>query len=289
VSLADALHLAFMQRALAAGLLIAVMAGMLGVFVVQRRLSFLGAGLAHAAFGGMGLGAFVIVSSGLLASGIGLLRHPLWIAVPFSLLAALGIAWVRERTQLSSDTAIGVFFAVSVALGVLFFSIIPPDVNLGLSLMDLLFGSILSVTQPDLLVIAGVAAVALAFLVGAWGSLGYATFDDELARTDGVRGRLLEVLLFACAALVITVSAVVVGIILMAAYLVIPAASARLLARSLWQMTVLSVGLAVISTLLGLALSYLVDVPSGSTIVLTQAVLFLVAAALSRSVRGSPA
>ncbi len=289
MSLADALHLAFMQRALAAGLLIAVMAGMLGVFVVQRRLSFLGAGLAHAAFGGMGLGAFVIVSSGLLASGIGLLRHPLWIAVPFSLLAALGIAWVRERTQLSSDTAIGVFFAVSVALGVLFFSIIPPDVNLGLSLMDLLFGSILSVTQPDLLVIAGVAAVALAFLVGAWGSLGYATFDDELARTDGVRGRLLEVLLFACAALVITVSAVVVGIILMAAYLVIPAASARLLARSLWQMTVLSVGLAVISTLLGLALSYLVDVPSGSTIVLTQAVLFLVAAALSRSVRGSPA
>jgi len=289
VSLADALHLAFMQRALAAGLLIAVMAGMLGVFVVQRRLSFLGAGLAHAAFGGMGLGAFVIVSSGLLASGIGLLRHPLWIAVPFSLLAALGIAWVRERTQLSSDTAIGVFFAVSVALGVLFFSIIPPDVNLGLSLMDLLFGSILSVTQPDLLVIAGVAAVALAFLVGAWGSLGYATFDDELARTDGVRGRLLEVLLFACAALVITVSAVVVGIILMAAYLVIPAASARLLARSLWQMTVLSVGLAVISTLLGLALSYLVDVPSGSTIVLTQAVLFLIAAALSRSVRGSPA
>lgn len=282
MSLADALHLAFMQRALAAGALIAVMAGLLGVFVVQRRLSFLGAGLAHAAFGGMGLGAFVIVSSGLLASGVGLLRHPLWIAAPFSLLAALGIAWVREHTELSSDTAIGVFFAVSVALGVLFFSIIPPDVNLGLSLMDLLFGSILAVTGPDLIAIAVVAAVAVTFLLGLWGRLGYATFDDELARTDGVPTRLLEYLLFACAALVIAVSSVVVGIILMAAYLVIPAASARLLARSLAQMTALSVLLALLSTVVGLALSYLVDVPSGSAIVLVQAALFLVAAALAR-------
>ncbi len=282
MSLTDALHLAFMQRALAAGVLIAVMAGLLGVFVVQRRLSFLGAGLAHAAFGGMGLGAFIIVSSGLLASGMGLLRHPLWIAAPFSLLAALGIAWVREHTELSSDTAIGVFFAVSVALGVLFFSIIPPDVNLGLSLMDLLFGSILAVTGPDLVAIAVVAALAVTFLLGLWGRLGYATFDDELARTDGVPTRLLEYLLFACAALVIAVSSVVVGIILMAAYLVIPAASARLLARSLAQMTVLSVVLAVLSTVVGLALSYLVDVPSGSTIVLVQAALFVVAAVAAR-------
>jgi zinc transport system permease protein len=282
VSLLDAMHLAFMQRALAAGALIAVMAGLLGVFVVQRRLSFLGAGLAHAAFGGMGLGAFIIVSSGLLASGLGLLHHPLWIAAPFSLLAALGIAWVREHTRLSSDTAIGVFFAVSVALGVLFFSLIPPDVNLGLSLMDLLFGSILAVTGPDLAAIAVVAVVAVAFLLGVWGRLAYATFDDELARTYGVPARLLEYLLFACAALVIAVSSVVVGIILMAAYLVIPAASARLLARSLAQMTVLSVVLAVITTIVGLALSYLADVPSGSTIVLTQAALFLVAAVVSR-------
>lgn len=282
MSLSAALHLAFMQRALAAGVLVAIMAGLLGVFVVQRRLSFLGAGLAHAAFGGMGLGAFVIASTGLLASGVGLLRHPLWIAVPFSLLAGLGIAWVRANTALSSDTAIGVAFAVSVALGVLFFSIIPPSVNLGLSLMDLLFGSILSVTAPDLWVIVAVAAAAVAFLGVAWSRIAYATFDDELARTDGVPSRLLEVLLFACAAVVIAVSSVVVGIILMAAYLVIPAASARLLARSLLQMTVLSVVLAVSSTLVGLALSYLIDVPSGSTIVLTQAALFLLAALLAR-------
>jgi zinc transport system permease protein len=282
MGLLDAFQFAFMQRALAAGLLIAVMAGLLGVFVVQRRLSFLGDGLAHAAFGGMGLGAFVIVATGLAGSGLGLLRHPLWIAIPFSLLAALAIAWTRNHTRLSSDTAIGVFFAVSVALGVLFFSLIPPDVNLGLSLMDLLFGSILGVTGPDLAVIATVAVVAVTVLLGAWGRLAYATFDEELAATDGVPVRALEYVLFGLAAVVIAVSSVVVGIILMAAYLVIPAASARLLARSLAQMTLLSVLFGVLSTAVGLALSYLVDVPSGSTIVLTQAALFLPAALLSR-------
>ncbi len=282
MSLVEALSLPFVQRALAAGVLIAAMAGLLGVFVVQRRLSFLGDGLAHAAFGGMGLGAFVIVATGLASSGLGLLSHPLWIAVPFSLLAALAIAWVKGNTRLSSDTAIGVFFAVSVALGVTFFSLIPPDVDLGLSLMDLLFGSILGVRATDLAVIAVVAAASVTLLIVLWGRLGYATFDEELARTDGVPARTLEYVLFACAAVVIAVSAVVVGIILMAAYLVIPAATARLMSRSLAQMTVLGVVLGVTSTIVGLLVSFLVDVPSGSTIVLTQAALFLPAAAFAR-------
>jgi zinc transport system permease protein len=138
------------------------------------------------------------------------------------------------------------------------------------------------VTGPDLAVIATVAVVAVTVLLGAWGRLAYATFDEELAATDGVPVRALEYVLFGLAAVVIAVSSVVVGIILMAAYLVIPAASARLLARSLAQMTLLSVLFGVLSTAVGLALSYLVDVPSGSTIVLTQAALFLPAALLSR-------
>ena len=268
----------FMQRAVAAGLMIALMCALLGVFVVQRRLSFLGDGLAHAAFGGMGIGAFVIVSSGLLAEGAGLLRNPLWVAVPFALLTGLGIAWVRDRTELSSDTAIGVFFAVSVALGVLFFSRIPPDVNIGVNVMDLLFGSILAVRSTELGVIAVVAVAAIALLLGLWGPLAYATFDDELARTDGVPARTLEYLLFGLAAVVITVSATVVGIILMAAYLVIPAAAARLWARSMVSMTIIAVLVGSTTTLLGVAASYLFDVPTGSAIILTQALVFVVAA-----------
>lgn len=278
MSLLEALTLPFFQRAVIAGILIAVMSGVLGVFVVQRRLAFLGDGLAHAAFGGMGIGAYVIVTSGLIGSSVALLQHPLWIALPFSLLAALVIAALRKRTRLSSDTAIGVSFAVSVALGVMFFSLIPPDVNLGVSVLDLLFGSILGVRRGDLLAISIVAALAVAALLAAWGRLSYATFDDELARSDGVRTGALELALYLLAAVVIAVSASVVGIVLMAAYLVIPAAAARLLAPTLARMTLLSVALGVTSTVAGLALSFYLDVPSGATIVLTQAALFVPAA-----------
>ena len=280
--LAAALTLPFFQRAVAAGLLVALGSGLIGVFVVQRRLSFLGDGLAHAAFGGMGIGAFAIVTSGLLGSGLALLNNPIWIAVPFSLLVAYVIFLLRTRTDLSSDTAIGVAFAVSVALGVLFFSLIPPDAALGLSLMDLLFGSILGVRRVDLIVMLVVMGLATAVIIATWGHLAYATFDEELARSDGVKTGALELTLYLVAAVVVAVSAVVVGVILMAAYLVIPAATARLVARTLAQMTVLSVVLGVIATVAGLLLSFVLDVPSGATIVLVQAAMFVPAAVFWR-------
>ena len=225
--LAFLFSLPFMQRALLAGVLIAVAAGLLGTFIVQRGLAFLGDGLAHSAFGGLALGAFVAATVG----SAGLLEQPLLIAAPFTLLAALGIAWVRDRTRLSSDVTIGVFFAVSVALGVLFISIIPPERNV-VDVWHLLFGSILAVGRGDLWVIGTVTGLASLVLCVTWPRLAYATFDEELARTDGVPTRRLEYLLFAVAALVVVVSAQVVGIVLMAAYLVIPAAAARLVSRS---------------------------------------------------------
>ena len=115
-----------------------------------------------------------------------------------------------------------------------------------------------------------------------WGQLAYATFDAELAQTDGVKVRGLEYLLFALAAVIIVVSVKVVGVILIASYLVIPAASARLLSRSLFHMTLLSVLIGLLSTALGLILSYFLDVPSGSTIILTQAAVFIVAALFAK-------
>ena len=277
-ALASMLDYGFMQRALVGGAAIAVMAGLLGVFVVQRGLAFLGDGLAHASFGGIALGALVAYGT----AGSGLLAQPLWVALPFTLAAALGIAWVRDRTSLSSDTAIGVFFAVSVALGVLFLSLIPPDRNV-VDVWHLLFGSILSVGPADLGIILVTAALVTAALLWAWPRLAYATFDAELARTDGVRVRALDYALFAIAAVAVVVSAQVVGIVLMAAYLVIPAATARLASRSLAAMTVSSVAIGLVSTLAGLSASYLADVPSGSTIILIQAAAFAVAAVAGRN------
>jgi zinc transport system permease protein len=280
--LLEILGFAFMQRALAAGLLVALMSGLLGTFVVQRRLSFLGDGLAHAAFGGMGIGALAVVTFGVVEAGGGWLRHPLWVALPFALVTALGIAYVRDRTDLSSDTAIGVFFAVAVALGVLAFSRIPPDVNLGFNVMDLLFGSILAVRTTELTAIVVAAVVVVVTLGFVWGRLAYATFDDELARTDGVRARRLEYLLFVLAAVVVAVSAVVVGIVLMAAYLVIPAAAARLWSRSLAGTSARAVAIGMTTTLVGVVASFYLDAPTGSAIILTQAAVFVAAIVLRR-------
>jgi len=254
----------------------------LGTFVVQRRLSFLGDGLAHSAFGGMGIGALAVVTFGVVEAGGGWLRHPLWVALPFALLTALGIAYVRDRTDLSSDTAIGVFFAVAVALGVLAFSRIPPDVNLGFNVMDLLFGSILAVRTTELTAIVVAAVVVVVTLGFVWGRLAYATFDDELARTDGVRARRLEYLLFVLAAVVVAVSAVVVGIVLMAAYLVIPAAAARLWSRSLAGTSARAVVIGMATTLVGVVASFYLDAPTGSAIILTQAAVFVAAIVLRR-------
>lgn len=280
--LLEILSYGFMQRAIAAGLLVALMSGLLGTFVVQRRLSFLGDGLAHAAFGGMGIGALAIVAFGLLEAGIPWLRNPLWIALPFALLTAMLIALVRDRTELSSDTAIGVFFAVAVSLGVVAFSRIPPDVNLGFNVVDLLFGSILAVRTTELTAIALATVLVVLTLSRIWGELAYATFDDELARTDGVRSRRLEYLLFALAAVVVAVSAVVIGIVLMAAYLVIPAASARLLSNSLAGTSVRAVLIGMVSTLLGVVASFVFDTPTGGAIILTQAAFFFSVVALRR-------
>lgn len=273
----EVLGYGFMQRALLAGLAVAAMGGLIGTFMVQRRLSFLGDGLAHAAFGGMGVGAFVIVTSGALAAGGGLLRNPLWIAVPCVLLVSLAVAYVRQRTGLSSDTAIGVFFAVSVALGVVFFSRIPPDAAIGVNVFDLLFGSVLSVRQGELTAILTTAAVVLAVLMVTWGRLAYASFDEELARTDGVRTGRLEYLLFALAGLAVAVSAVVVGVVLMAAYLIIPAATARLWSRTLAGTSARAVAIGMATTLAGMLASFTFDLPSGSAVILSQAVLFTLA------------
>ena len=276
MELIELFEFAFMRRALIAGLLIALMTSILGVFVVQRGLAFLGDGLAHASFGGMGLGALIVFGLGA-SLGTDIFRQPLWVALPFTIMAALGIAWVCDQTNLSSDTAVGVFFAVSVSLGVIFFSIIPPDADIGVDVFDLLFGSILGIRQVDLLMIAIVCVLSLLFFALAWGHLGYATFDEEMAKVDGIRSRILEYLLFAIAGVVVAVSALVVGVILIAAYLVIPAAAARLLSRSLIEWTIISLGIGVITTFLGLIMSFILDVPSGSTIVLSQALTFILA------------
>ncbi|MBX3141458.1 MAG: metal ABC transporter permease [Trueperaceae bacterium] len=283
--LRDAFAFTFMQRALLAGSLIAVASGLLGTFVVQRRLAYLGDGLAHAAFGGTGVGAFVLVAAGQYGARSEFLRHPLLIALPAALATGLLITYVKRRTQLSSDTTIGVFLAVAVAVGLFFFTRIPVDTPLGFDIMDVLFGSILAVGRVDLIAIAAITALAGAVLARAWGKLAYATFDEELARSDGVNTARLEYLLVGTTAAVVAASSVVVGVVLMTAYLVIPAATARLGSLTLLGMTVKAVAIGVATTGAGLLGAFLFDAPTSSMLILMQAGVFGVVA-VGRAVAG---
>ncbi len=283
--LREAFAFTFMQRALLAGSLIAVASGLLGTFVVQRRLAYLGDGLAHAAFGGTGVGAFVLVASGQYGARSEFLRHPLLIALPVALATGLLITYVKRRTQLSSDTTIGVFLAVAVAVGLFFFTRIPVDTPLGFDIMDVLFGSILAVGRADLIAIAVITIVTGAVLVRAWGKLAYATLDEELARSDGVNTARLEYLLVGITAAVVAASSVVVGVVLMTAYLVIPAATARLASLTLLGMTVKAVVIGVATTGAGLLGAFVFDAPTSSMLILMQAVVFGLVA-VGRAVAG---
>jgi len=261
----DAFSMPFMQRALAGGLLAALLASYYGPFLVQRGLSFLGSGLAHAAFGGVALGL-------LLGA------QPLWVALPFTVAVALAIVWVRQRTGLKDDTAVGILFAVSMALGVVFISLKTGYTG---EIQAILFGSVLYVTPADLYLAGGVAVASLLTLP-LWGRWAYATFDRSLAQADGVPTQRDDYLLAACLAVAIVVSIKIVGMVLAAAFLVLPPAFARLVAPTFSRMTVYSVLFGSATVAAGLALSYAVNLPSGPVIILLEAALFFTALALPR-------
>ena len=255
--MAEIFTLPFMQRALIAGALVGFLASYYGVFVVQRGLSFLGSGLAHAAFGGIALGLLLNF-------------EPLWIAVPFTVIVAVGIFWVRDKTELGSDTAVGIFFAVSMALGVVFLFLKKEYTS---DAFTYLFGSILAVTRTDLKITGSVVLLTL-LTFPLWRRWAYASFDRELAETDHLAVDRDDYLLSILIAVTVVVAIKVVGIVLIAAFLVIPAATSRLLSPTFRRMTVVSIVIGVISAIIGLWLSYYLDIPSGATIILFQAILF---------------
>ena len=255
----------FMLYALIAGVLVGFLSSYYGVFIVQRGLGFLGSGLAHAAFGGVAL-------------GILLNQEPLWIAVPFTVLVAVGITWVKDKTKLGGDTTIGIFFSVSMALGVIFIFM---KRQYSSDAFNYLFGSILSVTLADIIVPAVLIIITL-LLFPFWKRWAYSSFDRELAQADRVPVNFDDYLLSILIAITVVVSIKVVGIVLIAAFLVIPPATSRLISRSFSRMTVFSITIGILTALIGLWTSYYLDVPSGATIILLQALLFFLVMIVQR-------
>jgi len=248
----EALQYEFLRNALAAGVLASIACGIVGVFVVVKRIVFISGGISHASFGGVGLGYL-----------LGL--EPILGAVLFAIASALGMGVISKRTKQREDTAIGILWALGMASGVIFVGFSPgykPD------LFSYLFGSILSVPLSDLVLMLALDGVIVIAVYSLYKEFLAISFDDEFATVAGVPVAGLYLVLLILVALTVVVLIRVVGIVLVLALLTIPAALSGQYTHSLKKMMLLSVLLSIIFTFVGLWLSYTLDLASGATIIL---------------------
>lgn len=259
--MSDFLAYAFVQRALVTGTILGVTCAVLSFFVVLRRMAFVGVGLSHAALGGVAVGVVLGVP-------------PLLAAAVFTTGVAWIIGWLRGRSEVSEDTAIGVFFPTAMALGVVLISLSPAYRQ---DLMGYLFGNILSVRPEEVIPLAALSAVGLGLVAYWFKELLFLGVDEEAAQAAGVPARPLRFLLLTLLAVTIVAAVRLVGIVLVSAFLVIPAATGQAIARSLRGMLVVAILSAVVSVLVGLMISWAWDLPSGAAIVLVSAALFFLA------------
>ena len=262
----DPLAFPFFVRALAASVIVGLVCAVVGSFMVLRGLAFMGDALSHSAFPGV-VAAY-------------LLKGPFYLGAAIAAVGtALAIGWITSRGRLRGDTAIGVLFAGMFALGIFMFSRIPNYVG---DLFGFLFGEILGIGDGDLLAISVLAIVVLAVMALFWKELLYSTFDPQGAAAAGLPVIRLEYLFLALIALTIVVSLQAVGIILVVAMLVTPAAIGQLLASSFWRLLGVAVAVGVIGPVVGLYLSYWLDSATGATIVLVETLVFIVAVVVGR-------
>jgi zinc transport system permease protein len=262
----EALQYEFMRNALMAGLLAAIACGIVGVYVVVKRIVFISGGIAHTSFGGIGLGYFL---------GI----NPIIGALFFSLASSLAIGGITRRTRLPADTAIGILWAVGMALGVIFINLTPgyaPD------LMSYLFGNILTVPFSDILLMLALDVVIIGIVVVFYKEYLILSFDEEYATAVGMPVEKLYLLLLAMIALTVVVLIRVVGMILVIALLTFPAAMARLFTHNMKTMMLLSMLFGFVFTFGGLWLSYALSLPSGATIILLGGTALAISFGLSR-------
>jgi ABC-type Mn2+/Zn2+ transport system permease subunit len=259
----------FFVRALAAGLAVGAMCGAVSVLVVLRRMSYIGHGLSHSVLGGVAVA---------LAVGADLYLG----AAVATVVSALLIHRIARVRGLHADAAIGVVTTALFAVGVVVVSMSGAG---RMSTEALLFGDVLGVTRTDLIVVASAAAVVFGVLFAYAKPLLLVTFDPAVAPAHGVRAGYIEVLFNLLVAGVIVVSVRVLGVLLIAAAVVIPAAAARLVTASLGRMFAIATSVGVASSVIGLYASFYVNAPSGATIVLTATALFI-AASLLAGVRG---
>jgi zinc transport system permease protein len=249
----------FIRNAMIATILVNIACGIVGTFVVTKRIVFISGGISHAAFGGIGLGYF-----------LGL--DPIITAIPFSILAAFGIGFIAKKTKVGEDAAIGILWAIGMSLGIIFINLTPgyaPD------LFSYLFGNILTIPFSDLIIMVVLDMIIVVITILFYKEFKAISFDEEFSKVAGVPVDILYFLLLGMVALSVVILIKVVGIILVIALLTIPASMCRQFTNNIKTLIFLSMSVGIILTIGGLWISYILDLASGATIIILLGIVFL--------------
>jgi zinc transport system permease protein len=260
------LQAGFVQRAFIISIVIAVLSSILSIFIVLKKISLIGDGLAHTAFGGIALGYYLNFI-------------PLWVAGVTVVLGSLGITKAIRSTRISSDAAVAVFLQLGLAGGIVLISVAR---GFGISLESLLFGSVLLVDYDQIIIAAVVAAITLGILFLFFKEIVYVTFDETQARAAGIRTWFFDYLISVLSGIVVIVAIPIVGILLISSLLVLPALTSTQIAKSFRQTVILSPIIGLLTVTVGLLMSLIINSAPGGTIVLTGIAILAIAFAAKR-------
>ena len=260
----DLLQYAFFQNALLGSLLTAIACGIVGTYIVSRRLVFITGGITHTSFGGLGIGFYAGV-------------NPILTALIFSVMSAFGVEWVSRKQGIREDSAIAGFWSLGMALGVIFIFLTP---GFAPNLSAYLFGNILTISYTDILWIGVLATVLIIFFLLFHREILYVAFDNDFAVTQRLPVKLVEYTMMFFIAVTIVLSIRLVGIMLLMSMVTIPQITINLFTSNFNKIILGSVVLGFLGCLAGLILSYFLNVPSGAFIILVLIIFFLVAKGL---------
>ena len=268
----EILQYSFITNSLLAAFFASITCGIVGTYIVTRRMVFLSGGITHASFGGIGMGYF-----------FGL--NPIFSAAVFAILSALGVEFLSKRTEIREDSVIGILWSFGMAIGIIFIFITPGYVP---NLMTYLFGSILTVSGLDVWLMLALSVILILFFTFFYRLILFVAYDQNYARTHKIAVDLLNYILISLVALTIVLNIKVVGIILVISLLTIPQSIANLFSKNFRNIILLSIVISLVGVLTGLIFSYKINIPSGAAIIFSLVIFFGLAKAtqmiLSRSI-----
>ncbi len=259
----------FFQHALIGSLLTAIACGIIGTYIVARRLVFISGGITHASFGGLGLGFY-------------LGTNPIWMAMLFSVLSAFGVEWASKSQNIREDSAIAGVWSLGMALGVIFIFLTP---GYAPNLSAFLFGNILTITRMDIYGVAALAVILIGLFTLFFHEIVYVAFDRNFAKTQGLRVQLIEYVLMILIAVTIVLSIRLVGIMLLMSLLTLPQITINLFTSSFKKIIFGSILIGFLGCVIGLILSYFLNVPSGAFIILVLVLFFLLTKAIKALIK----